>query len=511
MNDTNKKLLLGGIGVAVLGGIAVAALFLGDTTVESFDPSSEATSDGFFDGPAPKRDVAVEGLPPVPDAPVALAVPAEPELFPSVTIDLFDPAAVLTAARDNEWMTAAMASSLGRGFLGGWSGFFAARGDHIGARFEGTMLEMLVAQVFDQPTRILWMGSERRRYSPVLVIEAPDRGAQMAYDAITAAAQRGAFAAPRCPASEADEPMNIARIVVADRAVYATKFRDALVIGRHPDAVLHGACAERAPLEPVEGVAFEIAVESGRFDRGVQSLLHFAGVGTAPRLAFGVEGNKFFPRGIRAPLRASRLGAAALSPGMRDAIPVDTPIFLAVAITLPAELSVAGLEALLKGEGGREGVARRVAFLWTPAANGPDEVAILWSRPEDRDALRKIFSPAMSIQPVCGQLVLSTSADATKRVQTTCRGKSPSLAHADPAVKSGLEADASVVLGVQVGRLTRHLFLESWDEEQKKQKKGPPKRPEDVSRAADALGALPFFGFTGTADGAQLAPKGFRS
>lgn len=509
MTGPNKKnAILAGAGIAVIAVIAIVAVLM--------RPGSETGPEGGVD-PSPwtppnlvgaSGDLRVEGRPSIPSEPIQMTVPAEAELLVSVVVDLFEPAKVFSAAHTNAWLADVMSSALGRGFVGSWAGFFGARGEDVGGAFRGTLLETALEKVFDQPVRVLWLGADYRRFTPVLVVPNADTAASMLLDGLAATSQRGQFVAASCPGGGGGA-LSILRLVIADQAVYATKSNDAIYVGRHPNAVLHGVCAKLDPMERTEGAAFEIAVSHDRFDRGVQSLLIFAGVSSAPKLVFGLEGDKVVPRGIRAGVKSPRLVASKLPASMLETIPAKTPILFALTIELPEALDKAALAQLLKGGAAGKGVPRTVAFLWTPHVDKPDEVAIVWSRPGDRDGLRKIFSPAMKIEPSCGHLVLTTSADALRAVDAACKNKGPSLAHAAPRVRAGLEATSSVVLGIDVGGLTNHLFLGAWAEEQKR--KDRVGIPADVGAAAAKLEELPFFGFTGTVEGDRLVPGGFSS
>lgn len=507
MSGPNKKnLVLAGAGVAVIAVIAVAAVTLKPAT----DPVTGGTEPAPWTPPehVDATGVKVEGIPGIPTEPIQMTIPSEPQLLVSLVVDLFEPAKIIQAARTNAWFTGVMDTPLGRGFVGAWAGFFGARGEDLGSTFSGTLLDTAIGKVFDQPARILWLGADYRRATPVIVIPNADDTAQALLDALAATSQRGQFAAASCPGG-GGAPVNIARIVIADRAVYATKHEGAIYVGRHPNAVLHGLCAKVDPMERTEGAAFEIAVSNDKFDRGVQSLLIFAGVTGAPKLVFGLEGDRVVPRGIRGGVKSPRLVAAKLPATMIDAIPAKTPVLLAVSIDLPPTLDKAALAKALKGQPVKGSVPRTVAFLWTPHVDEPDELAIVWSRAADKKQLRSIFSARMSIEEVCGHLVLSASADAVRAVQGACKKKGPSLAHASPQVKAGLEASSSVLLGVDLGGLTKHLFLGAWMQEQKRQKKVGV--PAEVGAAAGKLEGLPYFGFTGTVQGDRLVPGGFGS
>ncbi len=509
MCGSNKRnAILAGAGVAVIAAIAIVAVTMrpggGDDPTGGVDPSPWTPPDLV----GASGDVRVEGIPGIPSEPIVMTVPAQPELLVSVVVDLFEPAKVVTAARSNPWLSEVMGSALGRGFVGSWAGFFGARGEDLGGAFSGTLFETALDKVFDQPVRVLWLGADYRRFTPVLVVPKADSTATWLLDGLAATSQRGQFVAANCPGGDADA-ISIARIVVADQAIYATKHGDTIYVGRHPNAVLHGVCAKLDPMERTDGAAFEVAVSHDRFDRGVQSLLIFAGVTSAPKLVFGIEGDRVVPRGIRAGVKAPRLVASKLPASMLETIPAKTPILFALTIELPEVLDKDALAKVLKGGAAPGGVPRTVAFLWTPHVDKPDEVAIVWSRPGDRDRLRKIFSPAMKIEPACGHLVLSTSADAVRGVDAACKNKGPSLAHAAPKVRAGLEGASSVVLGIDLGGLTNHLFLGAWGEEQKR--KDRVGIPADVGAAASKLEELPFFGFTGTVEGDRLVPGGFSS
>ena len=505
---SKKNLILVGIGVAVLALVIVVVVIAKRTDPSVLEGGPTKTDPGFTKTHAPTSvdPVGVQGLPEVPGEPVVLEVPAAPQLFASIVVDVHEPAKVVGAAKKNEWLAGVLETPLGRGFLGAWAGFFSARGDDLGGKFEGTLLDLFVNQVLERPARVLWMGSDRRRYTPVVVVPNAGDGASMAFDAMSQVAKRGVFTASGCPGAEEPKPMEIDRFVVADRAVYATKHDGALVIGRHPSAVLHGACAELFEMKAAAGTALEIGVVAERFDRGVQSLLHFAGLDGVPKIGFGVEGDRFVPRGLSATVRSPRLKVARPPAAMLAAIPEATPVFLSLALDLPKEITPDSLAAIAKGGPVTDGATRHIGFAWYPAK---DEVVILWSETDDLGALRGVFESWMRIEPACEQLVLSTSPKRIEQTRKACDKKTPSLAFAAPAVKAGLEKDASVVLGVSFGRLFGGLFRAAYrDQHARKKWKGPPK---EVEAAARRLEELPFFGFTGKVEGDRLAPGGFRS
>ncbi|MCC7075377.1 MAG: hypothetical protein IT383_28955 [Deltaproteobacteria bacterium] len=131
---------------------------------------------------------------------------------------------------------------------------------------------------------------------------------------------------------------------------------------------------------------------------------------------------------------------------------------------LPATLDQASLAAAW-GEGGASAgglKARTVIALWQPRgdAKAPTEVALLWSDAGDKGALRALFSGknTMSIDEVCGAVVLSSTSALMGRIKAACKGTTPSLAFAEPPVVEGLKQAQSVSLLVDLGGVLSALL-----------------------------------------------------
>jgi len=248
--------------------------------------------------------------------------------------------------------------------------------------------------------------------------------------------------------------------------------------------------------------ALSIALDPAAFGREAQQLVAMLGLSDTPTLSFEVKNDRLEPRGISAALKNTHLKVQALDEQALKAIPEKSPVVLSLALDLPTELSTESLKGFLKNAAGPT-TPRQVTLLWTPNVKGDTDLGIVWSRPQDEAALRKIFSGpnALRRETACGQHLLASSAKVLNDMVDACKGKLPSLASAAPSVVTGLRDADSLTLLVHLGHLSAGLLRASYD--------GPP-APE-MDAAAQQLEQLPAFGFAGAAQGALLAPKGFRS
>ncbi|MBI2376789.1 MAG: hypothetical protein HYV07_22515 [Deltaproteobacteria bacterium] len=507
---------------AALIGLAVAVV-VGVALIDR-EPAQTPVS-----GKLEPRPASVEGLPDT-SKPVALAVPDHLERTVAVAIDVFEPAKVLTALRANEWLKRQTQAPLGEGFLGSWAGFLGSRGDDLGASFAGTVIEHLTSSLLDKQFRIAWLASESSVGAPIILASQPSAAALAAYSSFDEVVRRGTYTADRCPEEQPGaRAIQVTRWVAADRAIYAAKVEapSTLVIGRTPGSVLEAVCLviAKAPGTTMgarsEGSDLEVVLSSDQLGRATQSLVAFSGLEPNPRLAFAVEAGAFVPRGIGAALKgAPRLSTESGPASLLGVIPSEIPVALTLGLRPPDALDDESLAKWLAGEsvGARTVPA---ALLWRPRGRKtPSEVALVWSRASDREALEKIFAGPnrLRVSESCGHLVLSSNEELARTIDRTCRKELPSLLHGSPALATGLTAPSSMSLVIHLGSLMRGALVDAYSA-QHPQKTDPKSKqpreslvfPKELEEAIDALEQLPSLGFAGSVEGGRWVARGFRS
>lgn len=430
---------------------------------------------------------------------------------PGIWIDVRNPAALRRAAMTNAWFKDALEQPLGQGFLGSWAGFLGTRGEEAGLGFEGTVLDLVAAEVLDQPVRLTWFTGAGATSTPVLTIPKASERALTALVSVAGAAS-GEFVAEDCPGEATlAAPIVIERWLLADHALFTHAQGETRHFARHPMAVLHAVCAPGAELE-AEGADVEVRFAPARLGRDTQTFASALGLGDTVGLTFTLERDRLVPRGLTGEMRAAdRLGRAGLSEGALKLLPADLPLVLSLQVSLPSPLTPEALQAFWKGGGGKREV-RQVALAWQPRgdSNLPDEWALVWGRAEERAALDALFNHAsFKSGEVCGQAVLASNAATFARLSATCRGATPSLLNASASVVNGLRAESSIGLGVNLGALLSQLLIDGYASENGL----PPGKaaPAEIEAARRHLESLPYLGFRGTAEGARLLPGGFGS
>jgi hypothetical protein len=433
------------------------------------------------------------------------------------------PDPVLDVLRQNEWLKAQLEQPVGQGLLGGWAGVLGSRGQDLRAGFEGALADLIATKVLGSPFDVVWFSSGPNRGAPALVVHAPTRSAEAAFSALDAATRQGTVTAASCPgrgAVEGEKPLVIARWVVAAQPLYAARAEKRLVLSTSAPSVLHALCRQAAEAKAAEGVDVTVAFAPSQLGREAQLLAHLLGLGDVARLQLAVgKGGTLVPKGLAAQIAsAARLGAAPPSEDLLRLVPADAPVSLTLQLKLPDRLDPASLKAFFaQAGGGGPVVERQVGIVWSPRGdpNLPTEVALAWSRPEDAMALKALFEGANALRSevVCRHVVLSSSEGLLRQLDQGCRRRAPSLMDAAPAVTAGYRQAASVRLGIHFGRLLPQLLLDGyWSDVRLGAAGGLPKAPPaEIEAARRALEALPFFGFTGVAKGAELVPAGFRS
>ncbi|MBI4819022.1 MAG: hypothetical protein HY791_22310 [Deltaproteobacteria bacterium] len=515
--DNAKLVTAGLIGLGVV--IIVGVTLLGRRPEEATQPVTKA-------GPTGPQ---VEGAPDT-SKPVELPVPDSIDRVPAFAFDVYDPPKVFAAIRGNEWLSATSKAPLGQGFLGSWAGFLGSQGEDLGASFAGTVVNHLASALLDKPFRVVWLAGEASSGTPIIVLPSPSKAALGAYAALDESIRRGTYTGARCPGEGGEAfSIQVGRWLAADRAVYATKLDSPLTIllGRTPSHVYEAACLIHAktpglsigPRTPGSDLEVEISTEV--LGRAPQALTAFVGLNRSPRLALGVEGTKFVSKGIGGELQGTpRLGAAALPPGLLQVLPKEVPVALLLELLPPAELHASALSGWLKGESdGRAPVP--AALIWRPRGRfTATEVALVWSRPSDRAELEKIFAGPNQLKTseVCGQLVLSSSAELTKLVERACKKEIPAWTHADPGMTAGLAAPTSAALLIDFGKLLRGVLADAYTAQHEKKPDPKSKKPAEpvtfppeIEDALRTLETLPSFGFSGVIEGGRWVAKGFRS
>ena len=526
----------------VIAGIALAlALVIGGAIWLSRRPS---TTDGAGptagEGPSAGAPEQAQASSTPYDTKQQLEVEQEKPRAPALVVDVLNPSAVRTAIFENSWLQTAGAAPLGRGYLGSWAAFLgSARGD-VGLSGACLVRDAIVDALVQAPVRVVLFEGDTPL--PPALITASTPTTSTALHALTLALQRGGFIVDACPGETAEvadagvveavdggEPppprtkqrFEIVRWVVAEHDLYLADTRGRIVLARSPRAVVNGVCTTLPELTPAPGVDVQLRPQVAGLGRPADVLTRMLGLGGDVSLSWKVEGARLVPVGIGASvLHADRLDAAPLPATLLAAVPADTAVALAAGIKLPAKLDEQSLAAAW-GEGGmgEAGKTRTVIALWQPHGDpkAQTEVALLWSDPADKDALRALFSGknAMSIDEVCGGVALSSTVALLARIKATCKGTTPSLAFAEPPVVEGLKAAQSVSLLVDFGAVATALLEEGWRAERAAQGAAVKDRdkalPSEIDDAKKLLDQLPRQGLVGTKSGTTLQPRGYSS
>lgn len=517
-NAPSKGLLIG-IGLAVLVVVALVAFFVG----RGSSGGSSGTSSGGIPG-APGSASAGGGsvlsaLPPAPDKPQKMEVPTEP-VRPAFWLDVYAPGKVREALSGNPWLQEQLQKPLGKGFVGGWAAFFGTRGEDLGASFKGAVYDVMAGQLLAAPFRVVWFSGETRTGTPAIIIPEPGNAAEAAFQSLSGTVRRSEMTADACPGGQGDVPQGgfrLERWLVAEQSLWAGRTEETLVFGRHPAVVLQGLCEAHLHLDGPEGVDVELGFAPEPLGREAQLLTHVMGVANGIRLQFAVEGNRLVGRGLAGALQQARLDSAALSEDLLKLVPEETPVLLALQLKLPETLTPDNLKAFWTNAYQGPTQTRPVALVWTPRgdANLPTEVALLWGRTQDAEALGQMFSGKNVLEraTLCNHQVLASSADVLGRVRKACEGKSPNMLNAAGPVVQGLRAPGSVAFGVNTGRLLGLLLADGYASEQRAGAGKPLQRtaPPEIEAARRDLETLPYIGLRGTVQGDSLVPGGFGS
>ncbi|MCP3163538.1 hypothetical protein [Myxococcus qinghaiensis] len=517
------KGLLIGLGTVFVGAAVAGAFVLGRrTSGPSLGGDDGASSPPLISGASGSSvpPAQVEGLPEPTSSELEVPDTSAPQ---AVWLDVLNPPKVRDALARNEWLRAQLSQPLGQGFVGGWAGFLGSTGEDLKADFTGAVLDLMVGRVGNAPFRVAWFAGGTRASTPAFILPKATTSATAAYNALDAVASRGTMTVKTCPGgtpTPVAEGLELKRWLVAEQTLWAGKTPDRLVVARHPVAVLQGLCAEVPELSAEDNVDLELGFQPEAFDRDLQLFTHVLGLSPDTRLQFGVEGDRLVGRGIAGELMegTARLDKAPLSDDLLKLVPEETPVLLAMQLKLPETLTAESLKAFWKSGGEGATRTRQVAVVWTPRGDSalPQEVAVLWGRPEDGPALEGFFTGGSSklVQAtVCNHVVLASSDAELQALRMSCSGGKPSMLAAPGPVVTGLREPSSVAFGVNLGRLLSGLTMDGFLSESRVGRNAPiPKAaPPEIEAARRDLESLPYLGLRGTVQGDSLVPGGFGS
>ncbi|MCY1046542.1 hypothetical protein OV208_34880 [Corallococcus sp. bb12-1] len=502
---------------ALVVGVGVGAFVLGRRG--SGGSSGPAFSSGERQGP-PSAGATVEGMPEVPSEPTKMDVPGSIATA-AIWVDVHAPAKVRDALARNAWLKEQLGKPLGQGFVSGWAAFMGSTGDDLKASFKGAVLDVVAGQLLDAPFRTVWFSGDTRAGTPAFIVPKANKKSRAGWEALDAVAKRGEMTAASCPDSTVKVPeggFHLSRWLVAEQQLWAARTEDRLVLARHPVVVLQGLCTPLPELEADDGVDVEVGFDANAYGREAQLFTHVLGLGEDTRLQFGVEGDRVVGRGIAGKVleKVAPLDSAPLSDDLLKLVPEETPVLLAFQIKLPETLEPEALKTFWTEGGEGKTRTRQVALVWTPRGNArlEPELALLWGREEDAAGLESLFSGGartLTRATLCKHVVLATSAEEVERLKKACEGSRPNLLNAAGPVVTGLRAPASVVFGINTGRLLSGLAMDGYTSEARVDRSSPlPKStPPEVEAARRDLESLPYVGLRGTVKGDALVPGGF--
>lgn len=502
---------------ALVVGVGVGAFVLGRKG--SGGSSGPAFSSGERQGP-PSAGATVEGMPDVPSTPTKMDVPGAIATA-AIWVDVHAPGKVRDALARNAWLKEQLGKPLGQGFVSGWAAFLGSTGDDLKASFKGAVLDVVAGQLLDAPFRTVWFSGDTQAGTPAFIVPKANAKSKAAWDALDAVAKRGEMTADRCPGSALKAPdgdFHLSRWLVAEQLLWAARTEDRLVLARHPVVVLQGLCTPLPELDADDGVDVEVGFDPDAYGREAQLMTHVLGMTGDTRLQFGVDADRLVGRGIAGKVleKVMPLDNAPLSDDLLKLVPEETPVLLAFQIKLPETLEPEALKTFWKEGGEGKTRTRQVALVWTPRgiASLELELALLWGSEQDAEGVRALFSGGartLKSATLCKHVVLATSDAELERLKKACEGRGPNLLNAAGPVVSGLRAPASVVFGINTGRLLSGLAMDGYTSEARVDRSSPlPKAaPPEIEAARRDLESLPYVGLRGTVKGNALVPGGF--
>jgi hypothetical protein len=504
---------------ALVVGVGVGAFVLGRKGGGGSGGPGPAFAVGGSNRP-PSAGAVVEGMPDVPSAPTRMDVPGS-SATQAVWVDVHSPAKVRDALMRNAWVKAQLDQPLSQGFAGGWSAFLGSTGADLKASFKGAVADVVVGQLLDAPFRVVWFSGGASVGTPAVIVPKAGKTSLSAWDAMDAVAKRGAMVAAHCPGTWKKAPeggFTLSRWLVAEQTVWAARAPDRLVLARHPLVVLQALCTELPELKAESGVDVEMGLNPNAYGREAQLLTHVMGLDQDARLLFGVAGDRLVARGIaaRLPTEGSVPAGKPLSDDLLKLVPEDTPVLFAFQMALPESLEPEQLKAYWGKESEAPTRARQVAVVWTPRGMSSlePELAILWGDVKDAEGIKALFtggSRKLETDTLCGHVVLAMSAEQLSHLKEACAGKVPNMLNAAGPVVTGLRAPASMVLGVNMGRLMGGLAMDGYTSEARVDRASPLPNaaPPEIEAAVRDLEALPYLGFRGNTKGDVMLSEGF--
>ncbi|RKG88296.1 hypothetical protein D7V88_14575 [Corallococcus terminator] len=505
---------------ALVVGVGVGAFVLGRRG--SGGSSGPAFSSGERQGP-PTAGATVEGMPEVPSEPKKMDVPGSIATA-AIWVDVHAPGKVRDALARNAWLKEQLGKPLGQGFVSGWAAFMGSTGDDLKASFKGAVLDVVAGQLLDAPFRTVWFSGDTQAGTPAFIVPEADKKSKAGWDALDAVAKRGEMTADRCPDSTVKVPeggFHLSRWLVAEQQLWAARTEDRVVLARHPVVVLQGLCTPLPELEAKDGVDVEVGFDPNAYGREAQLLTHVLGMTGNARLQFGVEGDRLVGRGIAGTLSPSHPPyTEPISDDLLKLVPEETPVLFVFNLTLPESLEPAALKTHWEGKSAQEvrTRTRQVALVWTPRGNASlaPELALLWGSEQDAEGVQALFSGGartLKTATLCKHVVLATSDAELERLKKACEGRAPNLLNAAGPVVTGLRAPASVMLGINTGRLLGGLLMDGYTSEARVDRSSPlPKAaPPEIEAARRDLESLPYLGFRGkvVGYGPELVSEGF--
>jgi len=455
--------------------------------------------------------------------------------LPGVLVEVHDPSAIKELWDNNAWAKDLRGSALGRGFLGRWAPLFGSKAEDLKTALKGALADILLTRVLTKPFQLIWFQGASAQGLPALVMPDAPSSATSVLEAL-GSVDGADITVASCPpvpdeledGQDADGgtivrrkstftittptgPFKLRAYTIAESTFVAAQDGARLILGGSPGAVVTALCAPLPAMQPRSGVDLDLTLLADNLGREAELLTALLGVQGPLHLGFGVEKDTLAPRGISAALgNVVRLVDGAMGADMVKLIPEDTGITLLMNLKLPARIDGDSLGKALAAGPGADARVRQVAFIFNPSGSraGVPAAALLWGRVEDAADLSALFGGATALASGthCNHVILSTTADLLKDLETVCLGKSPSLAHASEPVVGGLQKPHALGVHVQPGRMLWNLTMDGYV------RAGRSGELSDEMKAAQQLlEALPFLGFRGRVGDAALTGEGFRS
>ncbi|MEW5849316.1 MAG: hypothetical protein AB2A00_10905 [Myxococcota bacterium] len=449
---------------------------------------------------------------------------------PGMWIEVHDPQAVKAVWDRNAWAKEARESALGRGFLGSWAALLGSRAEDLKTQLKGALADVLLSEVLTRPFRVVWFKGHSSRGEPALIMDDPPSSARRVLEALKAV-NSTEVTAERCPAISDEEPaanpdggpavivaapvqpsgpFTMHTINIAQTRLWTAWRDNQLILGTGPSPVLTALCTTLPPMQQHDGLPLDVAVMPTNLGREPEVLSEVLGLGPVVRMGFAVVEDALAPRGLWGGVKTpGRLAEAAASENLMKLVPESTGVALLLNLRLPRELTREALLAAWKGAIPADAVARQVTMVMDPRADAL-EAALLWGRPEDKDALHALFSVDGGLVrgEACGHVILATSDGMLQRLEQTCAGKLPNMGHAAGPVVNGFKAPSAMQFSVHAGRVLWQLTEDGYAQSGGRMGKD---MSAEMKEAQRLLEALPVVGMKARLQGQALVGEGFRS